>query len=340
MVKEEASEEWRLDDVDQQDPESHMKQEETDATMFSLTTVRLKSEDEDDDEEKPLLSKLHHAEDGVLPTSSSGDQTKEEPDGEDCDLQTGEDESSSSDTEGSEDEEDKDVNNPDSQLRPLSDSGLTTEDDWREGGAFEFDVNNVNKCFSCSECGEQFVNIWSLQTHLTSHSKIPPLVKKKRVRVKKSVDPHKKAQKRLKSFSCDDCGKRFARKANVNIHMRVHTGEKPFDCDVCGQSFSQKIHLNSHKRIHTGQQPFGCDECGRRFSSKSNLNRHTAVHTGQKPLTCDFCGLGCSHKTALITHLRVHTGDKPFGCDLCEKSFSCQSYLNTHMRVHAKGKPV
>ncbi|XP_037548965.1 uncharacterized protein LOC119425508 [Nematolebias whitei] len=168
LVKEEAPEE-QWPDVDQQDTNClHIKEEEeepwtilggeqlsmkeeTDVTSFSLTAVHFKSED---DEEKPLFSQLHQhqVEVGDLPTSSSGDHEE---------LSTGEGEkdtkipdlnayrdSDISETEVSEDdEEDNDVNIPESQLKLLSDFGLKTErtDEARESSPKSVSESIVNR---------------------------------------------------------------------------------------------------------------------------------------------------------------------------------------------------
>ncbi|XP_037548948.1 uncharacterized protein LOC119425492 [Nematolebias whitei] len=149
LIKEEAPEE-QWPDVDQQDTNClHIKEEEeeqwtilggeqlsmkeeTDVTSFSLTAVHFKSED---DEEKHLFSQLHQhqVEYGDLPTSSSGDHIKSstgegEKDTKKPDLNAYRDDSDSSETEVSEDDkEDNDVNNPESQLKLLSNVGLKTE---------------------------------------------------------------------------------------------------------------------------------------------------------------------------------------------------------------------
>ncbi|XP_037543729.1 zinc finger protein 660-like [Nematolebias whitei] len=148
-----------------------------------------------------------------------------------------------------------------------------------------------------------------------------------------------KIQSRQKSFSCDDCGKRFNRRDHLNIHMIIHTGQKPFACDVCKQSFGHKSHLNRHTRIHTGQKPFACDVCGQMFRDKSHLNAHMRIHTGQKPFVCDVCGQQFGQKSTLNNHIRIHTGQKPFACDVCGQQFRDKSTLNKHMIIHTGQKP-
>uniref|UniRef100_A0A8C6LNU2 C2H2-type domain-containing protein n=1 Tax=Nothobranchius furzeri TaxID=105023 RepID=A0A8C6LNU2_NOTFU len=148
-----------------------------------------------------------------------------------------------------------------------------------------------------TECGKQFFQKWSLQTHLRvmGHSAISSsdCLVNKCDGVKQPIDSRRKAQTELKLFSCDDCGKRFGTKSNLNSHMNVHTGQKRFACELCGQRFSHKTSLNRHLRVHTGQKPFACGHCGQRFSRKTTLNTHRRVHTGQKPFR--YSEVSCHH---------------------------------------------
>ncbi|XP_070404856.1 uncharacterized protein [Nothobranchius furzeri] len=362
LVKEEAPEEQSAGE-DQKDPEHiHIKEEQeekwtslegeqlhleekTDAARFPFTLASIKSED---DEEKPLFSQLHQqqVEDKEVPTSSSAHQMTEETGGtsRNQDLNSHEQTSESSETEMSGDDEEGDDVNLDSEL---SDSGSETgeeDSDWNESRSSDTHVRTVNKSFSCPECGKQFVHKRSLQKHVrvSGHSAIRSsscLVKKKCVGVKQHVDSCKRVQKELKSFSCDDCGKRFSALCDLNVHTRVHTGDKSFACETCGRRFSQKAALNRHMRVHTGEKPFACELCEKIFSSKTQLNSHIRVHTGEKPFPCELCDKIFCYKTALNYHMKAHTGEKPFACDLCEKRFSSKTQLNSHMRVHTGEKP-
>ncbi|KAF7220753.1 transcript variant X1 [Nothobranchius furzeri] len=365
LIKEEAPEEWSPD-AEQQDSEPLYIKEEEEEVCTSLegeqlgvkvetdanTTTHFKSEG---DEEKPVLSQVHHhhIEVGSHPTRGSDDQMIAETGREDCggaessrniDLKTHRDCSNSSETDVSEDdEEDEEVNCPDSQLKHYSDLGHTSEDgdnDWRTTNS---DTNMVTKSLKCSKCDKLFVNNQSFLKHLTSHSKLRSsngVIRNKNCsRRKTNVDSPGKIFVAQKSFSCENCGKRFTQNANLKRHMRVHTGEKPFSCDICGQRFTQKTNLVTHKRIHTGQKPFSCVLCGHRFSHEANLVTHKRIHTGQKPFTCVVCGQRFTQKTTLDKHIRIHTGEKPFGCDVCGQHFSLKANLKMHMRIHTGEKP-
>ncbi|XP_070404253.1 gastrula zinc finger protein XlCGF8.2DB [Nothobranchius furzeri] len=315
-------------DVDQQNPEHlHIKEElkelwtslereqlqleqETDAVRFPFTAVSIKSED---GAEKPVLSQLHQQqiEETDVPTSSSADQMTAGTGGE------------------GETSRNSDLN-PHEQT---SDSDLS--DFWPETG--ERDNDSI---FSCPECGKQFVQKWSLQIHLRvmGHSEISSsdgLVNKKFDGVKQLVDSRRK----LKSYSCHYCRKRFVSKSHLESHEIFHTEQKPFVCELCGQRFTKKPSLNKHLRAHSGQKPFVCELCGQRFSDKTYLTRHMNVHTEHKPFACGHCGKRFSRRSYLTSHVKVHTGHKPFACGHCGKRFYKRSYLNSHTRVHTGQKP-
>ncbi|XP_037545337.1 gastrula zinc finger protein XlCGF57.1-like [Nematolebias whitei] len=360
LIKEEAPE-VRMLGVDQQDPETlNIKEEEeelwtsqegeqfcvkkeTDDSGFAFTAVPLKREE---DEENPLFLQLHQhpVKEEDLPTSSSADQMKAATGGEDCggaettrnpDLNTYGDDCSSSETEVSEDDEGDDVNDSDSQLKDLLNSGSEPEDgdkDWKESRAPESCVNTVNKNCSFTEHGKQF--------HKTSQSVMSSscLVVKECFEVKKTEGPVEKKQSRQNSFSCKDCGKRFNRKCNLNTHMIIHTGQKRFSCEDCGKRFNRKGNLKKHMIIHTGQKRFSCEDCGKRFNRKSNLKTHLIIHTGHKAFVCNLCGQRFGHKSTLKTHMIVHTGQKQFSCEDCGKRFNRKGDRNTHMMVHTGDK--
>uniref|UniRef100_A0A8C6LT35 C2H2-type domain-containing protein n=1 Tax=Nothobranchius furzeri TaxID=105023 RepID=A0A8C6LT35_NOTFU len=321
----------------------------------SETAVSIKSEE---DEEKPLFSQLHQQqlEDRDVPTSSSTEQMAAKTDGGaetgmNPDLNLHEQISDSSETEVSGDDEEDDGVNLDSFLL---DAGPETGDEdigWNKSRSSESDVKDVNRPFSCPECGKLFLHKWSLQKHvrLTSHSarrSLGCLVKKKCVTVKQHVDSCRKVQIEImrvhtgqKPFACELCGKKYNRKTHLSSHMRVHTGQKPFACELCGKKFTHKANSNSHKAVHTGLKPFTCELCGLRFTWKATLSKHMKIHTGLKPFTCELCDLRFTQKTTLNNHMKVHTGLKPFTCELCGLRLTRKTTLNDHMKVHTGLKP-
>ncbi|XP_037548955.1 zinc finger protein 260-like [Nematolebias whitei] len=373
LIKEEAPEE-QWPDVDKQDANClHIKEEEeeqwtilgggqlsmkeeTDVTSFSLTAVPFKSED---DEEKPLFSQLHQHQDKVcdLPTSSSGDHEElstgeGEKDSKKQDLNAYRD-SDSSETEVSEDdEEDNDVNNPESQMKLLSDIGLKTEDTddiWESSPSrvSESSVNRVHnknglKPFGCDVCGRRFIHKVYLKRHMKIHTGQKPFscdLCEKRFSVKGNLTRHMMIHTGQKPFSCDLCEKRFTEKGGLRRHMLIHTGQKPFSCHLCEKRFTVNGSLKKHMIVHTGQKPFSCDLCEKCFTEKGSLRRHMIIHTGQKPFFCDLCEKRFAEKASLKKHMKIHTGQKPFCCDLCGRRFKRRGCLNRHIRIHTRQKP-
>ncbi|XP_028712254.1 zinc finger protein 483 [Peromyscus leucopus] len=158
-------------------------------------------------------------------------------------------------------------------------------------------------------------------------------------RASPSVKPHKKTDKKEKSYKCDECGKNFSSLHAVDIHQRTHTGEKPYECKHCGRSFNDYSSYCQHQRIHTGEKPYKCNECDKSFTHSSSLSKHQRIHTGEKPYKCKDCGKAFRQNSCLTRHQRTHTGEKPYVCKDCGSSFSLFSTIIYHQRLHAGEKP-
>ncbi|XP_049419262.1 zinc finger protein 232-like isoform X1 [Epinephelus fuscoguttatus] len=343
-IKEEQEEVWSS-------PEGEQLSGLEEADITRLTSVTVKSED---DEEKPQSSLLHQSQtedsrDTEPPTSSSAMQIKTETDGEDCGgseparnldphghSQPNTDDEKASD---SSETEDSDID----WQEPMSDSGSETDysvSGWKETRTAESAVNVEGcdvgqKSSSVFQYSKQLNYRGFVQRHMKAHfgkRSSRCSVSKKCFRVKENVDAQVSDDAEEKLFGCDVCGKTFRQQGNLKAHMRVHTGEKPFGCDVCGKRFNQQGNLRTHMRIHTGEKPFECKFCKKRFGIQHHWHSHVRTHTGEKPFECDVCGSRFNQQGGLTRHMRTHTGEKPFGCDVCGKRFLRKGNMKRHMQ--------
>ncbi|KAM4624529.1 uncharacterized protein ACJ7VT_005382 [Polymixia lowei] len=287
-------------------------------------------------------------------TSTSTEQMKIEPGGEDCGVS-----------------EPASNQDPASELEPTSDGQLPSsdccetetedsEDDWEEtrepqsvntlksnktqrveGQCFRRSLelsgelkpsNQILSLIGCKVCDKSFPSKTSLIRHIIVHSRDCGLCGT-HLESRESRELHFQAHR-----TCNVCSKMCNSVSKLEEHMQVHTRQKPFICTVCEKRFSQKGYLKKHMRIHTGEL-FSCSLCGKGFVDRRNLHAHMRIHTGEKPFSCLVCSKRFSHSGNLKTHMSVHTRDKPFSCSVCSKRFSQTGILKIHMKVHSREKP-
>ncbi|XP_056136476.1 zinc finger and SCAN domain-containing protein 2-like [Lampris incognitus] len=314
-IKEELKELWTSQEEEQ------LQRIEADNTKLQFPPLPAQREN---DEENPPSSELHQSQteenkQAEPSASTSTEQMKTEPDGEDFGLseqtsnldQDGDLESTSdggplpSDYCGSETEDSDDDWNKTRQPR----SGLDLKDN-----EIGHQRSTKKKPFTRSICGERFTQRGHMQRHMRTHTG-------------------------EKLFSCTICGKEFSQRGKLQPHMRTHTGEEPFSCSVCGKEFARRGNVKTHMRIHTGEKPFSCSVCGNAFSQRGGMLRHMRIHTGEKPFSCTICGKEFSQRGKLQPHMRTHTGEKPFSCSVCGKRFAKRGNMKAHMRIHTGEKP-
>ncbi|CAH0602323.1 unnamed protein product [Chrysodeixis includens] len=167
------------------------------------------------------------------------------------------------------------------------------------------------------------------------------------------------------SYTCTDCGKKFANQGLWKAHTKLHTTEHPFKCElcsytckikkylsrhvkkvhtkpvgnqctVCGKCFHYDCNLQKHMRVHTGEKPYKCKVCGKAFSSAYSLSGHKLIHTGEKPYQCAFCDYACRDNSTIRRHQERHMGiSKEYPCTICKKIFKNKSTLQVHLdEVH------
>ena len=85
----------------------------------------------------------------------------------------------------------------------------------------------------------------------------------------------------IKVYCCpyQDCEKNYQGKFNLKKHVIVrHLKIKTFNCNECGKKFVSKQNLREHKFIHLGIKPFRCSFCGKKFRQTSQLCMHKRKH--------------------------------------------------------------
>ncbi|XP_067115298.1 zinc finger protein 37-like [Osmerus mordax] len=169
--------------------------------------------------------------------------------------------------------------------------------------------NTGKTIHQCQQCNNTFSQKINLVSHMRTHTGEKP-------------------------YQCQRCNKRYSQKVNLVGHMRTHTGEKPYQCQECSKRFSVKSDMVRHMRTHTGEKPFQCQECSKLFARSGTLEKHMRRHTGEKPYQCQECSKLFARNDSLEQHMRTHTGEKPYQCQECSKHFFHNCSLYKHMKIH------
>ncbi|XP_023939937.2 zinc finger protein Xfin isoform X2 [Bicyclus anynana] len=152
-------------------------------------------------------------------------------------------------------------------------------------------------------------------------------------------NPRVKIQTGVKSYSCDSCHYKSAKKSNLISHMRTHTGQKLYSCDMCDYNCTHESDLSRHKIIHTGQKPCSSEKCHYKCAQKKISTDHMRTHTDEKSHSCETCNYKCASKGSLIDYIRNHICEKPYTCETCNYKFARKGDLIRHKRTHTGEKP-
>ncbi|XP_008553025.1 zinc finger protein 723 [Microplitis demolitor] len=192
--------------------------------------------------------------------------------------------------------------------------------------------------FQCESCNRIFSNLRLFRIHKRVHY---PQAKSwtcdqcgKKYSSKNLLEEHRNTHTGHRPYICKVCKKDFASKYTFKAHVKTHEiRPRPFECMQCNKTFLSQQNLTQHERTHLGIKEFVCQHCGKAFGSQHNLEVHNIVHTGHKPYVCDHCGKAFARKAEIRDHERTHTGEKPYQCEFCGATFSQRSNLQSHKRA-------
>jgi len=137
---------------------------------------------------------------------------------------------------------------------------------------------------------------------------------------------------KVKTLSCDVCGKLFLTTSRLNTHKKTHLKNK----EICMECGVVVINLRQHQRfVHEKDHRFKCDEpgCETKFTSTHGLKKHIeSVHQ----MVREICSICQKQVINLKKHIQiVHERLREHKCPECLKDFQSRTHLRNHIsRVH------
>ena len=201
-------------------------------------------------------------------------------------------------------------------------------------------IHDEAKRYTCSVCGKQYYNQFSMRVHEKSHRNEKPFHCDcgKSFRTAHRLKVHQMDHTGEKPFVCEQCGFRTKTKFDLKFHMYIHSDTKPFQCEICGKQMTCQSWYKRHQQQHTGKGILKCRYCDERFKSPDSRVRHERTHPewdGQR-FVCEVCGKDLFTKAKLKRHMMIHTGEKPYACMYCSFRSNRADSLRTHQKQHLK----
>jgi hypothetical protein len=116
--------------------------------------------------------------------------------------------------------------------------------------------------FDCPDAGRVFTSLADLSIHLASHV------------------PHRRSLYPCLWHACSrGPAHPFPKRHKLIAHLRSHTMERPFTCEICGRGFAREDSRDAHLKVHADERvgPWGCAcQGGRVWASWRGVRRHQA----------------------------------------------------------------
>ena len=202
-------------------------------------------------------------------------------------------------------------------------------------------LQRKNLPVECETCGEVFVTISELNTHMRSHTGNKPFecdICNQKFTNDQAAKLHiMNHMGKNKLFKCPMCSKDFKRYSFLRTHITSHSKQKISKCRICKESFPKDL-LKLHVVTHQNTKNFFCDICNRGFVMIRYLNEHKKIHCDDKfkdkrVFKCDICGNAYVKKYSLARHMSLHTEEKPFQCNICKEKFRYRNILKSHKKI-------
>lgn len=210
---------------------------------------------------------------------------------------------------------------------------------------------NETLLFYCTICPKNGKSGYKHKQTLQRHLEKEHNIKKEVVlTTNKSEIDFSFEQAKLKSLSCDICGRSFMLRESLRKHLLSHTsstGTKlksdvgKIICHLCPAEIRRDQIKRHLKNIHE-QKQFVCQEpgCSTTLSNDSSkMTDHQNWHLKIKNYSCEFCQEEFYFASNLRQHLYRHVDPEKYKCQFCSECFVSRGSLSNHLRSHNPSIP-
>ncbi len=164
------------------------------------------------------------------------------------------------------------------------------------------DDGDIKKLFlspvKCPICDQTFTRASALAEHVDREHRAPPDGENSSDGADVVVFDEDGGNRR---FKCRDCGKLYTQKVSLSRHFASkHAAVKPFSCEVCGRGFARASYLKDHRRSAHREDGDYDDEEEKEDKTDGD------VKAASPALTCDMCDKKVRGKSRLLQHREWH----------------------------------